>query len=140
MAMDGPEYRRAQEELEELNRRLGYERRVKDAPRQEVTDGGPDIPDEGSRNGAQPAQQPVPAEQGKDPGPPRFIGIDLENGLVGISGGAVIPLLDSARDEVITACLVSLRASLSTSYKTLAKNSGKDPNQLDLFENGTSET
>jgi hypothetical protein len=57
-----------------------------------------------------------------DPGPARFIGIDLDRKLVGLSGGGVIPIDDTAYGKIVDILLGQLQISLTRSLRTVAES------------------
>lgn len=113
----------AQEELSRLNAELGYPRRdPQDSPRGEI--GGPT---DGENHAPPPADSPQggsggdpPGSTPKDPGPPRFLVLDIENKLAQLAGGAIIPVDGEDVRACVHALLHSLRLHMAASYGAVA--------------------
>jgi hypothetical protein len=76
---------------------------------------------------------PNPGTTPEDPGPPRFLGLDIEHKLVGLSGGAIIPVSDYAIAACVDILLGELKLHLTRSLGAVADTHGRSV-QLDLFK------
>lgn len=99
----------AREELARVNEQLGYRHNL---PTPQI-DGGPEH-GPGQTTEALPPAAPEPQV---DPGPPRFLGVDVEHGVAGLAGGAFIPISPSATSAIVDVLLGELREHLD---RTLA--------------------
>lgn len=119
----------ARAELARVNEQHGF---------RHARDGGrPGSPAESARGGETAETEGVPANSGPptapvDPGPPRFIGVDLEHSLAGLSGGGWIPISETGHGEIVGILLVALREHMQKSLETIAASHKQvvDPAQL----------
>ena len=118
--LTGPELAAMRAELDQVNEKSGFKRHDRD--------GGPAV--------AGPAEAPSPAEAKPepvaDPGPPRFLGVDLERKLVGLSGGGVIAIDDATSKQIVDLLLVQLQLHLTRALGEVARTHGADPAQLEI--------
>jgi hypothetical protein len=66
-----------------------------------------------------------------DPGPPRFLGVDLDNKLAGLAGGAIIAISEVAQRGIVDLLLVELRANMDRTLETVAATHAKSA-QLEI--------
>jgi hypothetical protein len=111
MALSKAELDAARKELDEANERLGYRRNPQSAPAPQP--GGSENGREETATSPEAAPEPPTA----DPGPPRFIGVDLDHRAAGLSGGAFIPISEGAISAIVDVLLGELRINLD---RTLA--------------------
>ena len=119
----------ARAELARVNEQHGF---------RHARDGGrPDSPAPSTGGGDVAEAEGVPANSGPptapvDPGPPRFIGVDLEHSLAGLSGGGWIPISPGGTEQIVAILLVALREHMQKSLGTIAAShkQAMDPAQL----------
>lgn len=118
---------KSKEELNRLNRELGFKRR---------DDGGTAPPNEGNHSnppneapsGGSGGEQPGPA----DAGPPRFIGVNFDQRVAGLSGGSAIVVSDEAVSKIVDILLSELRSALDASHMAVARTHGRIDAQLPI--------
>ena len=123
---------RARAELARVNEAHGFKRNERGTGPKEIGTNS-DTPADNSSQGE--GGGPTPATPA-DPGPPRFIGIDIEHKLAGLSGGGVIPLNDAAIGACVDILLGELKLHLARTLGAVADTHKRpiDHAQLDLFK------
>jgi len=122
-SLSGPELAAARAELDRVNQQHGFKRHERE-------DGG-SVP-------LAPAEAPSPAEAKPeapaDPGPPRFVGIDLQNSMAIMSGNAGIPISAEAAAGIVDILLGELRAHMSRTLGLVSSTHGRqpDPAQIEI--------
>jgi len=125
--LSGTELAAMRAELDQVNKQSGYKRHEREP-------GGP--PAANPAEASSPAQ---PTPEVADPGPPRFLGVDLQNSIAVMSGNAGIPVRPEAHSEIVAILLGELRAHMSRTLAIVSENHGRttDPAQLEIeFPNG----
>ncbi len=128
----------ARRELEAVNRQHGFRRGEPTADQ-----GGSDGPKANEPSAVQPpAANSTQAGSGgetagttpADPGPPRFIGVDIEHKLAGLSGGAIIPVSENAISKIVVLLLKELRTHMAANLAAVAATHAQsgDPSQLEI--------
>lgn len=115
----------ARRELDEANRMHGFRRSESST----ALSGGSESPRANESNVAQPpATNSTQAGPGgetagttpADPGPPRFLGVDLENRVAGVSGGAVFSISEKSYGKIVALLIGDLRANMAKSLAAVA--------------------
>jgi hypothetical protein len=128
MAQSKADLDAARAELARVNDELGFRRSPQVAPAPQPR---------GSENGREEiatSPEVAPEPPTVDPGPPRFIGVDLEHSLIGLAGGAIIPLAPAASGQIVDILLGELQQHLSRTLGAVAESHKRpvDPNQMKI--------
>ena len=126
MAQTKADIEAARAELAELNEQLGFRRNKAPEPTPIAEPMGAPENDAGD---SAPAGPPA-----TDPGPPRFIGIDLDQRLAGLAGGAAIPISENAVGAIVDVLLGELREHLDRTLALVRATHVRksDPAQVDI--------
>ena len=127
----GREVNAAREELARINRELGFPRRDGGSGDPKANETSVADPPAANSNHSSPGGEPAEGSTPKDPGPPRFLGVDLDNKLAGLTGGAIIPISDSAAKGIVDLLLVELRANMDRTLASVAATHA-NVNQLEI--------
>jgi hypothetical protein len=121
----------AREELSRLNQELGFRQDGPVLLAGSPVSGGLENGSGTSQTAAVPPAQPEPQT---DPGPPRFIFVNFDQNVAGLSGGAFIPVTPESSGAIVDILLRELRAHLDRTLSLVAATHTRkpDPAQIEI--------